>query len=134
MTPQAILITSLLTAPMLGFVIWAFATTHPRHSAKKILFLRNKAVAVGIITICLVAITVLISWQAYEMASCHSGLLTPVKCNNLPDKIGGYLFTIFFLGTIYLVVICLPALLLMGIAEWITRRKYQSSLTEVATG
>jgi len=134
MTPQAILITSLLTAPMLGFVIWAFATTHPRHSSKKILFLRNKAVAVGIITISLVAIMVLIAWQAYEMAWCHSGLLSPVRCNHLPDKIGGYLFTIFFLGTIYLVVICLPALLLMGIAEWITRSKYRSSLTENATG
>jgi len=134
MTPQAILITSLLTAPMLGLVIWAFATTHPRHFSKKTLFLRNKAVAVGIITICLVAITVLSGWQAYEMAWCHSGLLSPVKCNHLPDKIGGYLFAIFFLGTVYLVVICLPALLLMGIAEWITRRKYRSSLTENATG
>ena len=134
MDPQAILIISLLTAPMLGLVVWAFATTHPRHSAKKTLFLRNKAVAVGIITICLVAITVLIAWQAYEMAWCHSGLLSPVKCNKLPNQIGGYLFTIYFPGTVYLVVICLPALLLMGIAEWITRRKYRSSLTEEATG
>jgi hypothetical protein len=64
---QAILIISLLTAPMLGLVIWAFATTHPRHSANKNLFLRNKAVAVGIIMICLVAVTVLIAWQAYEI-------------------------------------------------------------------
>jgi len=134
MTPQAILIISLFTAPMLGLVIWAFATTHPHHSAQKTLFLRNRAVAVGIITICLVAVTVLIAWQAYEIAWCHSGLLSPVKCNDIPDKIGGYLFAIFFLGTVYLVVICLPALLLMGIAEWITRRKYRPSLTENATG
>ncbi|WP_457645921.1 hypothetical protein [Profundibacter sp.] len=134
MDTLTIVMISLLTAPMLGLVIWAFVTTHPRHSARKTLFLRNKAVAVGIITICIVAVTVLVAWQAYEMAWCHSGLLSPVKCNHLPDKIGSYLFIIFFPGTAYLVVICLPALLLMGIAEWITRRKYRNFLTENATG
>jgi hypothetical protein len=60
--------------------------------------------------------------------------LSPVKCNKIPDQIGGYLFTIYFPGAVYLVVICLPALLLMGGAEWITRRKYRNFLTEDATG
>lgn len=131
---QEILIISLLCAPMLGLVIWAFATMHPRFSTTKILFLQNRAVAFGVITICLVALTVLIAWQAYEMGRCHNGLLSPAKCSNLPDKIGGYLFNIHFLGAIFLVAICLPALLMMGIAEFITRRKLQTSLTKDAAG
>jgi len=129
---QAILMISLFAGPMLGLVIWAFATTRAHHSTAKTLFLQNRAVAVGIITMCLVAVTVLIAWQAYKLGWCHSGLLSPTKCNRMPDEIGGHLFTVYFSGAAYLAVICLPALLLMAIAEWMTRRKLRNSLTKDA--
>ncbi|WP_428541707.1 hypothetical protein [Profundibacter sp.] len=134
MEMQAILMIFVYVAPMAGLVIWAFATMHPRYCTEKTLFLRNRAVAVGIITMCLVAVIVLITWQAFELGWCNSGLLSPVECSDLPDEIGRYLFIIYFPGAVYLVAVCLPALLLFAIAEWITRRKFRNHLEENAAG
>ena len=121
-------IAALACLPLVAMVIWAFATRHPRYNTKKILFFRNKAVAVGVFILIFIVFMVLVAWQTYELGGCIGGLLSSARCKYMPSWIGNVTHNIYFLGMIYLVVACLPTLLLLGIAEFISRHKHKQSL------
>ncbi len=133
MTDSEFLTATLAYSPMIALVIWAFVRRQPRFCAEKLLFFRNRAVAIGVFLITFGALMVFIAWMGYELGECRGGIFAQAKCNRLPDNIGDAMHDLSLGGAIYLVIACLPTLVLLGIIEFITRRKYQRALTsEVA--
>ncbi len=132
MSLDAYLLATIACLPLIIFVVWAFASRQPQYNAKKLLFFRNRIVAMAVGLICLVAILIFIAWLIYKAAGCHSSFVFHESCTVLSNDIGTIIHDIWFLGAIYLVVACLPALLLLGIIEFITRRKFRNSIAKDA--
>ena len=134
MTTEGYLLAISACLPLIIFVVWAFATRQPRYNAEKLLFFRNQIVAMTVGIIIAEAILIFIAWLIYNAGGCDGGFLSHARCTGLSDDIGSIMHGIWFLGAIYLVAACLPALILLGIIEFITRRKFRNSIAKGAAG
>lgn len=118
---------ALISLPLSVPAIIALMTTTPNATRSSFLFFHNHASAIGFILMVQILAFILLAYGYYEYFNCEYGLLRSVKCSGQPNSIGGMLFDVFFYGTVYLVWIGIPALLVYITAEILTRVRQKRS-------
>lgn len=86
-------------------------------------WVKNRYVAAGIALILVVAMTGAAGLAVYEFGQCTNGFKGPARCARITNAVGGAGYGVFFVGLIWLPTIGVVFAGVLGLAEWMTRRK-----------
>ncbi|MEL7089861.1 MAG: hypothetical protein AAFY03_10365 [Pseudomonadota bacterium] len=117
----------ILILPLLLSVVFAFTKGRRGTDTPLVNFFHNRPAGWGMLFITFVAAVTLVAQGIYHYGGCIGGLKAPPRCERIGEGLAVTSFGLFFMGQIYLLGLCLPTLILLGIAEYLTRRKTTGS-------
>ncbi len=109
--------------PPLVVVVCAWHTALTVARPARFIF-KNRCAGNGIAAMVFLAVVVGSARLGYGYGNCVDGLKAPATCTRLDNGLGDLLFQVDFLGGLYLVFAGLPTILLLGVAEIITRIRH----------
>jgi len=120
-------VVELFGATALAILIAVLAFTTKQHEAafygapRK--WVQNRYVIVGAALILFVALIGAAGLALYELGHCTNGFKGPTRCARLTNAIGNAGYGVFFVGLAWLPTVGVLFAAVLGLAEWITRRR-----------